>query len=201
MITDVSRETAQRLVAFTVIFHKWAKAVNLVGQSTIEDMETRHIADSLQIAEFAPDTALTWADFGTGGGFPGLIIAALQAETHPQRTFTLIESDQRKCTFLREAARAMSLDIQVVTARVESLPPLKSDVISARALAPLEILCGYARKHLRPDGVAIFMKGEGYANEVALAKQAGWTFDAEYKASATHAGSVIIVMKNIVRNE
>jgi 16S rRNA (guanine527-N7)-methyltransferase len=201
MMPDVSRETADRLAAFTEIFRKWAKAVNLVGSSTIADLEIRHIADSLQIAKFAPDSGRLWVDLGSGGGFPGLIIAALQAETHPNRTFTLIESDQRKCTFLRQAARAMKLQVNVVTARIEMLPALGASIISARALAPLEVLCGYAHRHLAPDGLALFMKGEGYAKEILAAKSAGWAFDAEYKASETQQGSVIVVMRNIVPNE
>lgn len=198
MMPDVSRETADRLMAFAEIFRKWAKAVNLVGASTIDDLETRHIADSLQIAKFAPNSARTWVDFGSGGGFPGLMVAALQAETHPDRKFTLIESDQRKSTFLRQAAQAMQLKVNVVTARIETLPGLGADIISARALAPLEVLCAYAHRHLAPDGLALFMKGAGYANEISMAKQAGWTFDVEYKASETQQGSVIVVMRNIV---
>ena len=199
--SDVSRETAARLAAFSQIFARWASAVNLVAASTRGDLDTRHIADSLQIAQFAPESARSWVDFGTGGGFPGLIIAALQADTHPNRTFTLIESDQRKCTFLREAARAMAIHVKVVTARIEDLPSLQADVISARALAPLELLCDYAQRHLAPQGIALFMKGEGYAKEVAIAKQAGWTFDLQYKASVTHPGSVIIIMQNIARDD
>jgi 16S rRNA (guanine527-N7)-methyltransferase len=200
MQESVSRETAARFAVFAQIFAKWAKAVNLVAASTLDELETRHIADSLQIARFAPDDARNWVDFGTGGGFPGLIIAASQVETHPDRTFILVESDQRKCTFLREAARAMGITVKVITARIEDLSSLRADVISARALAPLELLCDYAHRHLAPQGVALFMKGEGYAKEVAMAKQAGWTFDLDYKASMTHTGSVIIVLRNIARD-
>jgi 16S rRNA (guanine527-N7)-methyltransferase len=197
MIDSVSRETEVRLAAFSQIFHKWAKAVNLVAASTIDALEERHIADSLQIAQFAPEAANLWVDIGTGGGFPGLIVAALQADSHPNRKFTLVESDQRKCTFLREAARAMGISVNVVTARIENLAPLKADIISARALAPLEQLCAYAQRHLAPQGTALFMKGEGYAKEVAQAKQAGWTFDLDYKASKTQTGSVIVILRNI----
>jgi 16S rRNA (guanine527-N7)-methyltransferase len=197
MIDNVSRETEARLATFSQIFRKWAKAVNLVAASTIDEMEERHIADSLQIGHFAPEEANRWVDFGTGGGFPGLIVAALQADTHPNRKFTLVESDQRKCTFLREAARAMGISVNVVTARIENLAPLNADIISARALAPLEQLCAYAQRHLAPQGTALFMKGEGYAKEVAQAKHAGWTFDLEYKASRTQTGSVIVILRNI----
>lgn len=196
----VSRETAARLAAFSQIFRKWAKAVNLVAASTLDDMEMRHVSDSIQIAQFAPDSANLWVDLGTGGGFPGLIVAALQADTHPHRNFILIESDQRKCTFLREAARAMGITVKVVTARIEDLAPQKADVISARALAPLERLCDYAHRHLAPNGTALFMKGEGYAKEVMMARDAGWTFDLEYKASKTHTGSVIVILRNLARD-
>jgi 16S rRNA (guanine527-N7)-methyltransferase len=197
---DVSRETVERLRIFSEVFRKWAKAVNLVAASTIDDLESRHIVDSLQIAKYAPEDATYWTDLGTGGGFPGLIVAAAQVESYPQRRFTLVESDQRKATFLREAARAMSLSVNVVTARIEHLAQQNADILSARALAPLEVLCEYAKTHLAPHGMAIFMKGGNYAKEVIMAKQAGWTFDLEYKASTTQAGSVIILMKNIVRD-
>jgi len=201
MDQNVSRETETRLAAFSLIFNKWSRAVNLVAASTIGDLETRHIADSLQIAKFAPDEGNLWVDFGTGGGFPGLIVAALQADTHPQRKFVLVESDQRKSTFLREAARVMQLDIRVVTARIEHLGPLKADIISARALAPLEQLCDYTHRHLAPTGTAVFLKGEGYAKELATAKQAGWEFDFDYKGSVTLAGSVIVILRNLRRHD
>jgi 16S rRNA (guanine527-N7)-methyltransferase len=201
MDQTVSRETKERLEVFSGVFNRWARAVNLVSASTINDLETRHIADSLQIAQFAPDIGNLWVDFGTGGGFPGLIVAALQADTHPDRKFILVESDQRKGTFLREAARAMKLDVRVITSRIEHMPPLKADIISARALAPLEQLCDYTYRHLAPSGTAVFLKGEGYAKEVATAKQAGWTFEFDYKGSVTLAGSVIVVMRNLSRHE
>lgn len=198
---NVSRETETRLTAFTEIFNKWARAVNLVSASTINDLETRHISDSLQIAQFAPDIGNLWVDFGTGGGFPGLIVAALQADTHPERKFVLVESDQRKGTFLREAARVMKIDVRVVTSRIEHLAPLKADIISARALAPLEQLCDYTHRHLASSGTAVFLKGEGYAKEVATAKHAGWTFDLDYKGSVTLAGSVIVILRNLKRHD
>ncbi len=200
MMANVSRETQERLDIFTAIFLKWARAVNLVAASTIDDLQTRHIEDSIQLARHAPPSAKTWVDLGTGGGFPGLIVAAIEADTFPDRRFTLVEADQRKATFLREAARAMALTVNVITARIEQMAPQNADVLSARALAPLEILCDYAARHLAPTGTALFMKGEGYAKEVMMAKQAGWTFDLEYKASTTQTGSVIIMLKNIVRD-
>lgn len=200
MLNDVSRETAERLDAFRAIFQKWAKAVNLVSPNTLEDLDLRHIADSAQIARLAPNSARSWTDIGTGGGFPGLIVAAMQAESHPQRIFTLVESDQRKGTFLREAARAMGLNLRVITARIEDLAPLKTHVLSARALGSLEVLCAHAQRHLASDGLAIFLKGETYAKEVLQAKYAGWTFDVDYKGSMTQPGSVIVLVQNISRD-
>jgi 16S rRNA (guanine527-N7)-methyltransferase len=200
VIENVSRETEDRLRIFAEIFRKWASAVNLASASTIADLETRHIADSLQIAQYAPNSAKTWVDLGTGGGFPGLIVAAAQVEAFPDRKFTLVESDQRKATFLREAARAMAISVNVVTARIEHIARQNADILSARAVAPLDLLCEYAQRHLAPQGLAMFMKGANYAAEVMMAKQAGWAFDVDYKASITQAGSVIILMKNIVRD-
>lgn len=192
----VSRETADRLKSLEALLKKWNPAINLVAKSTIAEAWDRHIVDSAQLYVHAPAQVAHWADLGSGGGFPGLVIAVLSHELDPARRVTLVESDQRKATFLREAARQLGLTITVVADRIESVPPLGADVLSARALAPLTALCGFAKRHLAPDGVAFFPKGATYRQELAEAGR-DWQFDVTIHQSEIDPASVVLELKAI----
>src|SRR5579872_1231645 len=135
---DVSRETRDQLEALVHTLGRWQKAINLVGKSTVEDIWIRHILDSAQLVPLIPRQARQLADLGSGGGFPGLVLAALR----PELQVILIESDARKGAFLGEAGRRMGLKNQpkIVISRIEAAPPAAADVITARALAPLSQL-------------------------------------------------------------
>lgn len=193
---DVSRETTDRLQALEALLKKWNPAINLVAKSTIEQAWSRHILDSVQVYAAGPETAAHWADLGSGGGFPGLVIAALAAERDPQRRITLVESDQRKAAFLREAARQLDLTITVLAERVETTAPLAANILSARALAGLSELCGFAARHLVADGTALFPKGATHMDELAAAR-ARWVFDVTIHPSETDPASVILELKGI----
>ena len=176
---------------------KWNKTINLVSEISIAHLWTRHIVDSAQLFAFRPAGAQNWADLGSGGGFPGLVIAAMAADHASDCKITLIESDQRKSVFLREAARAMNMHVQVIAARVEAAPPQSSDVLTARALAPLPRLLALTTRHLNPRGVAIFPKGEGVLAEIAQAQAAGWRFDFDQHKSVTDPSATILTIRNI----
>lgn len=192
----VSREAQGRLEILEALLRKWTPAINLIAGSSVGDIWNRHIWDSAQILVAAPEIARTWADLGSGGGFPGLVIAAIAADARPHLHVTLVESDRRKAAFLQVAARAMHVDVTVIAERIESVPPLAQDVVSARALAPLATLCGYAARHLAPDGTALFLKGAGVVSEVAAARQ-DWRFDLETRASITDPSGAILVIRNL----
>lgn len=164
---DVSRETMERLDILAVTLTRWSSAINLVARPSLSDLWHRHIADSAQLWRLAPDDATRWADLGAGGGFPGLVIAAMAAEHRPGLRMTLVESDSRKGAFLGEAARAMGLAVAVVPARVESLPSGGYDVVSARALAPLARLLPLARRLAVPGGCVLLPKGAEAESELA----------------------------------
>jgi 16S rRNA (guanine527-N7)-methyltransferase len=198
--TDVSRETSDRLATLIRMLTRWNGSLNLVAEATVADAGRRHIADSAQILRSVPPEITKWSDLGSGGGFPGLVVAAIMHESHPNCRVTLIESDKRKAVFLREAAREMGIQVHVQTARVERLPPQQAQIVSARALAPLPILCGYAQRHLRPDGVALFMKGARYAQEIVDARAQGWNFDLVAHKSTTDSDAAILELRNI-RND
>lgn len=190
---DASRETSARLDALAGLLGKWNPRINLVAPSTLADLDARHVADSAQLWPLRPPGARTWADLGSGGGFPGLVIAAMG-----EVAVTLIESDGRKCAFLREAARAMGLSVTVLDQRAEAAPPQGADVVSARALAPLPALLPLVARHVAPGGTALLMKGRGWAEEVEAAR-AEWRFDLDARPSVTDSSAKILVVTGLAR--
>lgn len=191
---DVSRETLDRLKGFVALVEKWNPAINLVAKSTLPDIWQRHVADSVQIWQHAPADARAWLDLGSGSGFPGIVLAILAKEHSPKARFTLVESDQRKATFLRTACQTLGLTADVLAERIERLAPQSADVVTARALAPLAKLCELAGPHLAPGGVGLFPKGAGHAEEVAEARK-GWKMDLEIRPSLTDPDAVILKLK------
>lgn len=197
--SDVSRETSERLASYAVLLRKWNPAINLVSRATLDELETRHFADSAQLFDLAPAEARHWVDLGSGGGFPGLVIAIIAEELAPNLRVTLIESDQRKATFLRTVARELGLKrVEVIDARIEAADPQEADVLSARALAPLDRLLGFAERHLSPGGVALFPKGARYADEVNRAL-ASWRFEVQNHPSKTDPQAVVLKLGGIAR--
>ncbi|NJS38435.1 MAG: 16S rRNA (guanine(527)-N(7))-methyltransferase RsmG [Rhodobacteraceae bacterium] len=196
----VSRETLERLQEFEALVRRWTPAINLISKSSVSAIWDRHIVDSAQLFALFPAGVKLWLDIGSGGGFPGLVIAILAKEASPELTVTLVESDARKATFLRHAASTLSLDVDVRTDRIEALPGLKADVVSARALAPLNDLLPYALHHLAPGGVALFPKGARHTEEVAVARLI-WRFDLESKLSLSDPNAAILSIRNIEREK
>jgi 16S rRNA (guanine527-N7)-methyltransferase len=194
----VSRETSERLHAFEALVRRWTPVVNLVAKSTVPQLWERHIVDSAQVFSYCPTNARHWVDLGSGGGFPGIVVAILAHELQPGLKVTLVESDARKSTFLRQAAQALNLDLTVHTERAESLPPQTADVVSARALAALPDLLEYVHRHLRRGGVAVLSKGARYLEEIADASQI-WTCQIETHPSTSNAESAILIIKDLER--
>jgi 16S rRNA (guanine527-N7)-methyltransferase len=195
---SVSRETLGKLEAFAERVQRWNSAVNLIARSTAADVWSRHIVDSAQLFRFCSPEAKLWLDLGSGGGFPGLVIALLAKEQAPALRVALVESDKRKAAFLQQAASALQVDCAVHCARIESLAPQVADVVSARALASLDQLMAYAARHCTTGGLGIFPKGENFAEEVATARQS-WRFDIETHESAVKSGAALLLVRNIDR--
>jgi 16S rRNA (guanine527-N7)-methyltransferase len=190
-VSNVSRETLERLKIYAGILEKWNPRINLVSKPSLADLWTRHMLDSAQIwGHRSTDTGI-WADFGSGGGFPGLVIAALAHAEAPEIKVKLIDSDVRKGVFLRTAASAMGLDVEVITSRVDTLPSLGASTVSARALAPLAALFEMAERHLAPGGTALFLKGESYQSELTEAGKT-WEYKAETVPSITDSNAVLV---------
>lgn len=193
---DVSRETSDRLQGLAELLKKWNPAINLVSKTTLPQAWTRHILDSAQLYTLAPPQVPHWADLGSGGGFPGLVIAILSRELDPARVVTLVESDQRKATFLREAARQLGLSVAVIADRIEAIAPLSASVLSARALAGLPDLCAFAARHLSPTGLALYPKGASFQEELDQARR-DWAFDVTIHPSDTDPASVVLALKAV----
>ena len=159
-LVPVSRETERRLAAYVDLLTKWRRSANLVSSSTLASVWTRHVADSAQLLALAPN-ANTWVDMGTGGGFPGLVIAIQLAEVDGA-VVHCIESDRRKCAFLREAVRATAASAIIHEARVESVSAEATgpvDAVTARAFAPLPLTLELANPWLKRGAVGIFPRG------------------------------------------
>lgn len=181
---EITDETVRRFETFCELVRKWNPRINLVAKATLDDIWVRHVLDSAQLYPVAPKHSPIWADLGSGGGFPGIVLAMLARQDAPERRHVLIESDQRKAVFLREAARVLDCRVTVVSDRIERVPSVGADVVTARALAPLPQLLGLVAHHLKPDGVAILPKGAAYEDELASAR-ADWQFDVKCHASVT----------------
>ena len=188
---DVSRETHEKLIVYCQEIIRWNKTINLVSKSSLTDLWSRHILDSAQI--YGLGQGGLWMDIGSGGGLPGMVVSIMGAQD-----VVLVESDLRKSTFLRQTARVLGLNIRVLNQRIESIPPMQANTVSARALAPLSNLLGYAQNHLVPDGVAVFPKGRLAAEELAEASLQ-WRFDVTSHASVTDPTASVLVLKNIVK--
>lgn len=194
----VSRETSDRIGKFVDLLLKWNGRINLIGTATADQVWQRHVLDSLQICDLAPKVPEKWVDLGSGGGFPGIIAAIFLAERGSMSAVHLVESDQRKAAFLREAARQLGLNVTVHARRIEDLAPLGADVLSARALTALPGLCSFADRHLAPAGICLFPKGASWQQEVGDAKKS-WVFDLETRPSVTSPESMILMLRNIAK--
>lgn len=192
---DVSRETKERLVKYVALVEKWNPKINLVSKKSIIDIWTRHVADSAQIYRYGNTTG-HWVDLGSGGGFPGIVVAILASEAGNQQKVTLVESDKRKSAFLRAAAREVGVKVDVISERIEDIQPLEADILSARALASLDVLIGFASNHLKAAGIALFPKGATHAEEVRAA-QRNWNFELEEFPSKSDTSAVILKIGEI----
>lgn len=193
---DVSRETLERLERYVALLEKWNPRINLVARSTLSQLWDRHFVDSAQIYAYAPENARHWVDLGSGGGFPGLVVAILAMELNPDLQVTLVESDTRKATFLRSVIREVGCNAKVIDKRIEAIAPLAADVLSARALADLDMLLGFAELHLGAGGIALFPKGATWEKELEKARQS-WRFSHERFTSMTEDAAVILRIGDI----
>lgn len=188
-----------RFVRYCDLLRKWNRSINLVARSTIGDLEARHLVDSAAIWPHVPPMATRLADLGSGGGFPGLVLAILADDERPDMAVHLVESDARKAAFLETVRGDLGLvRVSIHNNRIEELAPLCADVITARALAPLDRLLTLAFRHLAPDGCCLFSKGRTWSDEVASARRL-WNFDLQAHAAPEGGEGSILQVKGLTR--
>ncbi|MCV3206805.1 16S rRNA (guanine(527)-N(7))-methyltransferase RsmG [Mesorhizobium sp. YC-39] len=192
----VSRETFDRLVEFEQVFQKWNRSINLAAPSTLDDVWGRHILDSAQLARIEP-AARRWVDLGSGGGFPGLVMAFLLAE-RDGASIDLVESNRKKASFLQAVVGQFKLPARVVARRIDHSYLIVSapEIVTARALASLPDLLNLSAPWLTRGGRALFHKGRDYRAEVAESTQR-WSFDLVEHASVTDAQGVILELSGL----
>ena len=200
-LTPVSHETAARLDQLVELLLEWQQKTNLIAASTVPVIWTRHIADSLQLLEHAPE-ARTWIDLGSGAGFPGLVLACALAD-QPGASIHLVESVGKKATFLREAARLIGAPATVHGVRIEDFVKnfdVRPDAITARALAPLEQLLALAYPLSKTGAQSLFPKGQDVESELTKAAKY-WKFEPILVPSKTNPLSRIVIVGHWERRD
>ena len=191
--TGVSRETLARLEAYVGLLTAWNRRINLVGPRTIGDIWRRHILDAAQLQSFVPPKTRVLLDIGSGAGLPGLVLAMLGgAETH------LVEADQRKCVFLREAARITDTKLFIHAQRLEKCPRFRVDVVTARAFAPLPDLLDQVEDFLDTHSILLFLKGKTVGEELTEARK-GWKMRATLHQSVSDPSGTVLRLEQVIR--
>ena len=200
-LTPVSRETEERLDRFVELLLTWQKTTHLISPSTIPNLWTRHVADSLQLIDLAPNARL-WVDLGSGGGFPGVVIACALADT-PGAQIHLVESNSKKAAFLREAVRVTGAPAVVQPMRIEkyvanfaAIP----DVVTARALLPFKSLLDNSFSILSRGTLGLFPKGQDVAAELTQAAKY-WKVEYTLAPSRTDSLARIVVVRGLERRQ
>lgn len=197
-IHPVSRETFERLEQYVEKLKLWQKKTNLVAPSTIEDIWQRHICDSLQLISVKPDIT-KWVDIGSGGGLPGLVLAAMMVEVEGS-SVTMIESNQKKCAFLRQVNRQIGGSAKVIADRIEVAAESVEtpQVVTARALAELPLLLELSSPWLSNGAIGLFHKGRDYEREIEKSNGT-WSYDLIEHSSKVSEDSVLLEISNLKR--
>ena len=198
-LTPVSSETEARLDRYVALLLEWQIKTNLVAPSTLPNLWTRHISDSLQLLSLAP-SAKTWVDLGSGGGFPGVVLACALAEM-PGANVHLVERNAKKAAFLREAVRITSAAATVHLAGIGDIVDRigsRVDCVTARALAPLHQLVGYAEPFVSGGAKALFLKGQDVEAELTEATKY-WNIEPRLYSSRTGGHGWIVQLDRIER--
>jgi 16S rRNA (guanine527-N7)-methyltransferase len=198
----VPRETIHRLTRYSELLAHWQKSTNLVAPSTLPVLWSRHFTDSAQLAKLAPEARL-WLDLGSGAGFPGLVVAIINAGKADFRMH-LVEASRKKCAFLSEVARETGASVTVHAERIEALAERADkpapDVVSARALAPLQQLLELAAPFFVAKTRGLFLKGRDAESEIEAARET-WTFDARLHPSLTATDAHVVEIANLQPRE
>ena len=193
-LSGISNENFERLVVYVDLLKKWQNKMNLVGKNSLFDVWSRHILDSTQLSKFITPRMMAIADIGTGAGFPGMVLAIIKQKK--DREIHLIESNQRKCAFLREVSLATQAGVFIHNERVESITDLSVDLAVSRAVASVEKLLEFSNFILKKDGQCLFLKGKKWRDELTQA-QLKWMMNETIIQSLTDKTGKILKLKEI----
>ncbi len=196
-LMNVSRETLEAFELWHSCLKEWNERMNLVSTASLDVFWTRHALDSAQIWRFVPEIAQNLVDCGSGAGFPGLALALMAREEKRNVSFSLIESQGKKVSFLRHMVQRLELSVTVVHDRLEHQTHETYDVITARALAPLNKLLGYAHRVWGENSLGLFLKGQKTDQELQEARQ-NWGFEVRSAPSLSDPGGKLLQITNLI---
>lgn len=196
---NVSRETVGNLKTFQDMVLEWNARFNLISKSSADNIWERHILDSVQLFQYLNKEEKILYDFGSGAGFPAVVLAIIAKDLMPDLRITLIESIGKKATFLTEVNKELNLNMRILPERIEKLTLPIADIITSRAMASLEKLLQYAKPFCSKKTKLLFLKGEKWQEEVKTAEQK-WQFDYQSYPSETNENGRVLLIKNIRRN-
>lgn len=190
-LIPVPHETIHRLDRYAGLLWEWGRKFNLVAESTLPHIWTRHFLDSAQLMRHIPDGTKSIADLGSGAGFPGLVLAILGAPG-----VVLIESTGKKAEFLRHVTQRLGLDIKVLQKRIEDIRDLRADIVTARALKPLKELFKLAAPLMKRGSTGLFLKGRNLQEELTESGQ-WWRFEAEKHPSLSDPSGTVLIIRDL----
>lgn len=192
----VSRETCDLLRLYYDMLISWNKKINLVSRKSINTSWNRHFLDSAQLWLYLPEKASIWLDFGSGAGFPGLVIAFISKELKPDLKIILVEKNKKKAFFLIEVVNKFDLNVEILSKNVETIKPQKADVITSRAFGKLDHLLKISYKHQNKDTTALFPKGISFKEEIIISKK-NWSYELEKIKNIIDNNSFILKIRKL----
>ena len=194
---NVSRETYEKLQKFIALLIEWNEKMNLVSKNSLADVWIRHVLDSAQLVDYIPVNAKQIVDIGSGSGFPGIVLAVMLQDIKPQSNITLVESISKKSVYLNDVKQKLGLNsVCVVNDRVENAVFKSIDLITARAVASMDVLCGYAKKIGDKNTEMLLLKGKSFSEEDELARR-HWQYETDIFENKYSNDGVVVKVKNI----
>ncbi len=197
---SVSCETMELLNVYHDLLVEWQSKFNLVSNSSLQYAWNRHFEDSVQLYEYIPKNAVSLIDFGSGAGFPAMVLAIIAKEKTPYLNFTLVESIKKKTLYLNEVALKTGVSVNIINDRIENIKKQKYDVITSRAMTSLNDLLKYAYPFCHKQTVCIFPKGKNYSSELAEAHKT-WKFKCDIKQSKVSDEGKILIVTDIQKKK
>jgi len=193
---NVSRETINLLKTYEASLNEWQNKMNLVSKNSLPDAWNRHFADSMQLFNLLPQDAEIVYDFGSGAGFPGMVLAVMSKEKTPYLKFKLVESIGKKTLYLKHVKEITGANVDVINERIEKIKPEIADAITSRAMCSLNELLKYSRPFCSKKTKMIFLKGRNYKEELQIA-QKEWKFKLEILPNQESSDGVILIITDL----